>query len=245
MTFVIDASFSTKKEAELLSKDARFRKTSTNMKLSFLAANQILARHPDIKRSNLAIVLGTSHGELEATNGFLTHLKKTGFARPILFQNSLHNSTLGFISQHFQITGSTITLSNQYFTGEKTLEMAQVLLNDGPETHCLAIGVDSIPENLKSVMQKMYPDDVTLSEGGCGAVLLTQKQHHKENKIQFNLKFNRINYENHLEKNFFFTSYYDSNCIEILARAFLGKKDEDIFLHKPDGTRSHIEFHET
>lgn len=60
--------------------------------------------------SKVSLFLSSLHGEIEPTLGFLKGLAQKNWARPFLFQNSLHHSTTGFMSQHFQLLGPSYSL---------------------------------------------------------------------------------------------------------------------------------------
>src|SRR5689334_19579342 len=49
-------------------------------------------------RDDLALYVGSVYGELDATKDFLSEYYNSQIVRPILFQNSLHNAILGFLS---------------------------------------------------------------------------------------------------------------------------------------------------
>src|SRR5690606_22140019 len=78
-----------------------FRKASKNMITAFAATENLMASLTELMGEfgdEVGIVLGSGHGEIEITLDFYEKLGKQNLARPILFQNCLHNSTLGFLS---------------------------------------------------------------------------------------------------------------------------------------------------
>src|SRR5262245_60045611 len=77
---------------------------------------------------NTCTILGTSLGEIEVTRDFLVTLDKEKMARPILFQNSLHNAVNGFITMNLGLRGPSITVSHRFMTSENALQSAQLLM---------------------------------------------------------------------------------------------------------------------
>lgn len=143
--YVIGTGTTRGKDLRHLLTTAEFRKATRNMAMAYLSIEEALASCPQAKESpQTGFVLGTSHGEFGATRDFLVALADTGVARPLLFQNSLHNSTLGFLSLKLKVTGPAITASNHHFTGENALETAMLLLQDGQCQYCIVTGVDTL-----------------------------------------------------------------------------------------------------
>lgn len=111
-----------------------FRKATRNMILSHLALQEALQSFDQAfltqEIKNFGLILGSSSGELDTTVQFLDYLGNTGVARPLLFQNSLHNSTVGFLAMKLGITGPSFALSNLDSTGENCIETAIQLLEE-------------------------------------------------------------------------------------------------------------------
>ena len=95
-----------------------------------------------------ALVLGSAFGELETTKDFLKTLADTGMARPMLFQNSLHNSTSGFVSIHFKFTGPVLTMSHGLFVAEHAFETANLMLKQNHCDYCVITTVDTFLHEL-------------------------------------------------------------------------------------------------
>src|SRR4030095_9981107 len=154
--------------------DPKFRKATRNMMMSFLAIQRAIEPYENRLKpfsGQLGLFLGTGHGELEATHHFITRLKKSGHGSPTFFQNSLHNSTAGFLTQKLGIEGMSITTSNSYFSGENAVDLAGLALKRNQILFALAVGVDVLVAGLENVFARMYPEDLSLGEGA-GAVLL-------------------------------------------------------------------------
>jgi hypothetical protein len=115
-------------------KQLRFRKATRTMALACASIEAALKASPQLEAifvkepQRFGLVLGSAFGELEATTDFLKTLADSGVARPVLFQNSLHNSTSGFASIYFHLTGPVVTVSHGWFALEQALEVANLLL---------------------------------------------------------------------------------------------------------------------
>lgn len=229
------------------------RKASRNMLMAYAVVKKLLTAVPWLMaefQAQLGVILGTGHGELQTTKEYLKSYRQQKAARPLLFQNSLHNSTLGFLSQAFAFTGPAITNSDRFFTGEKSLETAMLLLNEKQALFCLVIGIDALVPELEEPMRLMYPANLTLGEG-CGAILLAgevgmERLQEKRPTGCLSLgQLNEINYEQSGNSHEWTESecYYDSDAIEKfvleLAKPSASGK---LSLHKPDGSQSHIDF---
>lgn len=224
------------------------RKATRNMLMAHAVVEKVLQPFPQLIpefRSNIGVILGTGHGELETTKEYLKCYRQQRAARPLLFQNSLHNSTLGFLSQAFGFTGPVVTQSNLFFTGEKALDTAVLLLRGGQALFCLVIGVDALVPDIQEPFRLIYPASIEPGEG-CAAVLLAGEEGLERlpstqtkgmlDKIYYEQNKNEVPW-GHLD------SYYDSDAIEKLVLA-LEKSDSSgkLSLQKPDGSCSVIEF---
>ena len=136
----------------LLAATPKFRKCTPKMQLASISIHRSIAALKKTKsesalsdRSRVGFVLNSGYGELEATTGFLKTLAESGVARPMLFQNSLHNSTTGFCAIHFQLEGPAFTLNHRIFGGEQALLLAETLIADGECDVCLVTTVESVP----------------------------------------------------------------------------------------------------
>jgi hypothetical protein len=224
-----------------LQKDPRFRKASMNMKLAFLALNHLHSASLDvISGLSLGCVLATSHGELETSKEFLKTFDQQGVARPILFQNSLHNSTLSFVAQTLAFNGITLTVSHSYLSGEKALEAASLLLDQNIIQACFVLGVDSVVSDLASVYQGLLPSSYTLGRG-CGGLLLARLDVLQRIKKMPLGVLKNIDYLPSALEQGSYENYYDSNALECLSKALV-QKLEKVYLPKSDGSASLIEW---
>jgi 3-hydroxy-3-methylglutaryl CoA synthase len=141
------------------------------MMLAHSAAEKILSAHAGIDRSRLGLVLGSSLGEIEVTKDFLMTFAASGVARPFLFQNSLHNATIGFLCLQFGITGPTATVSTRYYTGEDSLELAMTWIDNGLAEQVLVAAVDTYPKELLDVARALLPKGCVPGQGAAAVLL--------------------------------------------------------------------------
>jgi 3-oxoacyl-(acyl-carrier-protein) synthase len=149
-----------------------FRKATANMVKCTAALESILEKFPNLEGA--AMILGSSYGELAVTTEFIKTLETQGIARPLLFQNSLHNATLGFLAIRLGITGPSMTLSHRHFTGENCLEAASLLLSSGTPL-CYVLSVESRVTELGPAMRQNYPSPVELGEGAAALLLASEE----------------------------------------------------------------------
>lgn len=139
-------------ETKNVAEDARFRKATSNMILATLACEHVLQNLPS---KDVSLVLGTHFGEVESTLDFLNNYHLTQVPSPILFQNSLHNSTLGFVTLHLGLHGPAMTVSADHETVSSAFKTAENLLQLTP---CVMVClVDCIPESLVSHYLANFP----------------------------------------------------------------------------------------
>ncbi len=144
-------------EASLASEgiNPAFRKATLNMQAAFSVCHlSIQTLHQD-QRDLVSLIVSTQFGEVSSSLEFLTTYYDTGLSKPILFQNSLHNSTLGFVTIQLAIKGPAITLSSDEQTDTAVQETARSLLELTP--HVLICLVDIVPDFLKSHYAVAYP----------------------------------------------------------------------------------------
>ena len=133
---------------------AAFRKATPAMMLTHAAIQSILESNPQAQAllksqpHRFGLVLSSAFGELETTVDFLKTLADAGVARPLLFQNSLHNSTSGFASIHFRITGPVITVSHGTFPFENALEAANLALGQKQCDYIFVVYVETFITDL-------------------------------------------------------------------------------------------------
>jgi hypothetical protein len=174
-------------------------------------------------------------GEFETTKKYYKFLGRDGMARPFLFQNSLHHSTAGMLSQTLGIRGPSATVSDHYFSGESALDLAQNFLDSAHCSTCLVVGVDTFVPELNLGVRARYPEGLEFGEGAA-ALLVT-----KETATPlFRIVSSRV-LRAHGAENPGLTGFYDSNAIEQLAAS---TRIGILALPKPDGTSSRFELEE-
>lgn len=108
------------------------RRASRNMLFAVCALERIFRAEPysTFDGQRTALILGTNSGEIDTSSEFVLTHARSGLARPLLFQNSLHNSTAGFLSLRFAIQGPVFTLSSGAETPGECTGLAEMLLAD-------------------------------------------------------------------------------------------------------------------
>ena len=227
------ASIKTSKGLQKSQKD--LRKASFEMILAYHALDQIrlelAALYKEVPHSQVSFICGTSHGSLYSTKDFLKGISKLKRARPFLFQNSLHNSITGFLAQIFNLKGPSFTVSTGALTGENCIELAQDLIFSGVSKACVVVSVDGLVEDFKSVLQTYIPG-FPLTEGAGALILSNQKLNKLQvvSSLEIETTEDFINFETP-------SSYYDSNCIELIADA-LKNNLKELSRKRPNSNKS-------
>ena len=157
-------------ELEAMAPRAEWRKATRNMMMATASIERALGPVPgwmDRAGGETGLVLGSSSGELDTSSEFLVTLSKSKMARPLLFQNSLHNATTGFASIHFKLTGPTFTVSSGKRLPLEALDVARSLLTDGICRACLVTLVEG-----HKLISGMIGESVS---EGAATVLLAEK----------------------------------------------------------------------
>lgn len=152
-------------ELERMTPRPEWRKATRNMIMGTLSIDRALA-DLQIDRADCALVLGSMSGELETSSEFLTSWSRQKLARPILFQNSLHNATTGFASIHFGFTGPTLSVSSFENTPRESLALGMAMLES------CRFSVVTLVEGHRH-MAKLI--DVQVTEGAVTAVLCAEE----------------------------------------------------------------------
>ncbi len=143
-------------DVDMDSLDPSYRRATMNMALTTLTAEDVLKKLPaGVTRADVSFVVATHFGEVNSTLEFLNTYHETQVPRPILFQNSLHNSTLGFASIQLGMTGPCMTVSCDSETVNAAHEMGKNLLTLTP--YVLISIVDCVPEALTGHYLEKFP----------------------------------------------------------------------------------------
>ena len=217
-------------------RDPHFRKATRNMMMGYAALEPVLQNFP--KLNTASFVFGSSFGELQTTQDFLSTLANQGIARPLLFQNSLHNATLGFLALKLGVPGPSVTTSHRHFTGESCLELASILIDAGSPL-CIALAVDTRVAALESGIIETYPAEVKMDEGAA-ALLLANEATVRELGVNSLAIIDSV--DRHMQgEEHVSGSYYDSNALEHVIEAIEASNSHgDLRLNKPDGSFSII-----
>ncbi len=146
---VVAAAVSHDEDVKSYVTQAAFRKASRKMTLCFDAMKKAVSSLADIftpeRLAAAGLILNSGFGEIEATGGFLKGLAENGVARPIFFQNSLHNSTTGFLAIQYGIQGPVFTVNHRTRGGDEVLDISETLLADSLCEFCFAVTVETVP----------------------------------------------------------------------------------------------------
>ncbi len=122
------------------------RKATRNMRFAVECVERALQQASNwlgLDFETIALIVGTNSGELDTSAEFLLTHAKSGLARPLLFQNSLHNSTAGFLSIHFGLRGPIFTISSGERTPGDCVELAHLLMESGQCRAAVVVLVES------------------------------------------------------------------------------------------------------
>lgn len=229
-------------ECNLEDLDSRpeFRKATRTMRSATGVAELALSRLPESLRAelreaefqNMVLVYGSSLGELDATRDFLYTLRNQKMARPILFQNSLHNATLGHLTLCLRFTGPALTVSQRFFTAETAIQTAMNLLNE-EQTYAMVVCSETVLPDFMVGYDLTYPKDVRLREGAAAAIFSLKHPGPTIRKISFPLTSSEPSP----------STFYDSMGLEQII-AHIKKPDfaEKTLLPKPFDSACEIEF---
>lgn len=163
--------------------EPQFRKATANMIAAYEVCKKSYDTLSEEDKKSLSFVVATYFGEVSSSLEFLTTLKETNLAKPILFQNSLHNSTLGFVSIQLGITGPALTISADEKTDQAVVNTAKGLLS--LTDHVLVCYVDIIPDFIKKYYHISFPQ-LDKNLGFAKSFILSKKC--LNNAVEINLK---------------------------------------------------------
>ncbi len=144
-----------KSEIHLDELPSSFRKATLNMALAYTVCNKALKSLPGLNTENVSFVIATHFGEVQSTLDFLSIYSETGVPSPILFQNSLHNSTLGFVAIQLALTGPAMTISLAVQTESSMKLLVDSLVDlSGAVIICF---VDCLPDQLQQHYLEIFP----------------------------------------------------------------------------------------
>lgn len=138
--------------------DLNNRKSTKNM---IMASSAIEKAISDFKErweevsDECGLFLSTSYGEFESSVHFYDGLVNKNRARPIFFQNSLHNSTLGKLSILFNLNNYCALLcGTEDNQEEQMIQMCKDYIEAGKISYALCVIVDSKVENYFEIEER-------------------------------------------------------------------------------------------
>lgn len=246
MIYLMAAGFAQEADIERIRMLPDFRKATRNMAMAYASLEKIVSETPREILRETGLVFGSSHGELETTKEFLKTLAEQKVARPILFQNSLHNSTVGFLAMKLGITATTVTLSNGMHTAEDVFETARTLLLDGMVDSVFVTVADGMVPELRSVMEMNHgPSGMGLGEGAATLLMTSRPERFARPWLaRFAEGFRIVRSSPSAAARVVPISDtvpdYDTNALERLARAVADPTAKSFFVAKRDGGFSEI-----
>lgn len=213
------------------------RKKSQNMTYAISVAKDLLHQIDGVHEladSPLDMIFCTGEGEIAQTFEFYKNIANGERARPLVFQNSLHNSTLGALSLAIPNISSGVTLSNGDVSFEMALDLALASDSQNP---LMIIGTDVYVEKIVDVRLETYKDQIDLVSGACAGLFLPHT-HPLFNKLEGPIISN-ISLTSQSEKTFqSFQSYYPANGLEQIVESL--KTSNTFTLNRPNHYKVHI-----
>lgn len=169
-------AFSKKRTSDLQDQldDENNRKKSSNMLFTIATALDILEQvkaFPFLNNVLFDVIFCTGEGELIQTFEFYKNLANGERARPLVFQNSLHSSTLGALSLAIAPIASGMTVSNGDLSFEMALDLALSSTSSNP---IIIIGTDIYNDKALEIRNRdLYKNkQIQLTSGSCGGLFL-------------------------------------------------------------------------
>ncbi len=210
------------------------RKKSINMLLCEDSLKKLLESTTLPVGLPLKLFLCSGEGELAQTYKFYYDLAVNQRARPILFQNSLHNSTLGSCSIAFPNIEMGATISSSLHSIESALDIA---LNEIEPALILIVGVDAYPSELKEIKEASHSGKINLESACSSAIFINDKSHACSKASPFGA-IKDIHFDFSVKEGFEnLGPYFPANGLDSLfEKLSLLKKEEKIDIFKPNGT---------
>ena len=174
--------------------DPSLRKATHLMKLVHQGLKPLFENNEEpILSRPLQVFFASVHGEIEPTSDFLKSYARKKWARPFLFQNSLHHSTTGFASQQFGLLGPCFSICAISNAQKEILQTGLMQIRMDPRATLLING-ESFPEELAKVSK--YAEIQS-----CEVVYIDERTAHRiyEDKNFFDQIFEKENFSDTFE----------------------------------------------
>lgn len=210
--------------------DQKNRKKSQNMILALQAVEDIFKQMKDVQGfsdSLIDFIFCSGEGELEQTFEFYKYLAQ-GLSRPILFQNSLHNSTLGSLSLEIANISSGITLSNGDISFESAIDVALSFQSENP---ILILGVDFYNEEMKNLRSESFNNQIEFTSGACAGLFFPKSNHlfsSSKGPVIRDIKFESTSESSS------YSNYFPSNGLEEIQKQ-LKMSTASFSIYRPKG----------
>ncbi|MBY0415561.1 MAG: beta-ketoacyl synthase chain length factor [Bdellovibrionales bacterium] len=228
-------AFSKKRESDLLEEiKNEDRKKSTNMTYATSASLAALSQVDESLKDAIDLIFCTGEGEVAQTFEFYKNLANGERARPLVFQNSLHNSTLGALSLSIPNVSSGMTLSNGDISCEMALQLALASLSPRP---ILIVGTDVYNDIVLDLRRETYGPLVAVESGACAALFIPEAHPLFKSIPGLVLSELTIVAQPTLSEEFF-DSYYPANGLEAICDGL--KNSSNFKLTRPANYHVHV-----
>jgi hypothetical protein len=236
-------AYSQKRSIDLKSEleDEKNRKKSHNMIFAIAVANDILDQIkpiPQLTGVSFDIIFCTGEGDIIQTFEFYKNITNAERARPLVFQNSLHSSTLGALSLAISPVSSGTTISNGDLSFEIALDMALASPSSNP---LIIVGTDVYTEQTLKIRKRSYENNVELVSGACAGLFIPE--HSPLFKILNGPVISDIKFQprayTHEDT---FADYYPANGLENIYEGL--KNSFSFSVNRPNNIQINISAHE-
>ena len=169
--------------------DPKLRKATQLMKLVHQGLKPLFEKtETSPLRRPMQVFFASFHGEIEPTSDFLKSCAQKDWARPFLFQNSLHHSTTGFASQQFGLLGPCFSICAISNAQKEILQTGLMQIRMDPRATLLING-ESFPAELAEISK--YD-----AEDACEIFYIDERSAHKiyEDRNFFSQLFEKENF---------------------------------------------------
>lgn len=160
------AAFSKIRSSDL--ETLRADKMPHNAPYAIAAAHIVLEQ----RKTPFNLIYCTGEGEIIQTYEFYKNMANSERARPLVFQNSLHNATLGALSLALSSVSSGQTISSGDLSFEMALDLALTSSSDLP---LLIVAADVYDGTTLEIRKKAYGPKITLESGACAGLFIPER----------------------------------------------------------------------